>query len=147
MAAYTKSELNSQLLSIFLPKIPLPPPDWELHSNYTADWMRLFERKQPLRHPIFLFPTKTDYSSTACSSCINRLFSTEFCFCIFFEFILTLQNKTEVEDSTPIQIPTGWPSALKRCLQYALSWSFCSNKITSTSTPKHLKFKFYWKLA
>ena len=63
MAAYTKSELNSQLLSIFLPKIPLPPPDWNCIPITLLIGMRLFERekKKTIRHPIFLCPTKTDY--------------------------------------------------------------------------------------
>ena len=66
MAAYTKFELNSQLLSIFLPKIPLPPPDWSCIPITLLIGMRLAESASlcgggPLRHPIFLCPTKTDY--------------------------------------------------------------------------------------
>lgn len=104
------------MLSIFLPKIPLPPPDWNCIPITLLIGMRLFEKKKKKnKHsdiPFSFAPQKQ-----IIQHCLFKLYELFFnrvdCFCIFFEFILTLQNKTEVEDSNPIPTPRRWPSALK----------------------------------
>lgn len=104
----------------------------ELHSNYTADWNETAWEKgsgwEGLRHPIFLFPTKRDCITISATQKLCRLFLYRVNFSrflqMFFELVLSLRNKTEIQNNISIWISASYPSDLQTSINMYHSWSF-----------------------